>query len=75
MLNKATELDENEPRMLDLLHRILRDYGLILAGWSGLYDPALIEAIKTQYPGRYTIPSLGSNPPRRQSLGQSSGIS
>jgi NAD-dependent SIR2 family protein deacetylase len=55
MLNTTTELDAYEPQMLDLLHRILRDYGLILAGWSGLYDPALVDAIKSQYPARYTL--------------------
>lgn len=55
MLNTANELEFYEPRMLDLLHRILRDYGLIVAGWSGLYDPALVEAIKTRYPDRYTL--------------------
>lgn len=55
MLNTTTELDAYEPEMLDLLHRLLRDYGLILAGWSGLYDPALVKAIKSHYPGRYTL--------------------
>ncbi|MFJ5862448.1 SIR2 family protein [Pseudarthrobacter sp. NPDC092439] len=55
MLNTTAELDSYGPQMLDLLHRIIKDYGLILAGWSGTYDPALVDAIKTNYPARYTL--------------------
>lgn len=55
MLNTTAELDAYEPEMLDLLQRILRDYGLIIAGWSATYDPALVGAIKANYPSRYTM--------------------
>lgn len=55
MLNTTTELEAYDPAMLELLRRILKDYGLILAGWSAAYDPALVEAITTEYPGRYTL--------------------
>lgn len=55
MLNTVNELASYEPAKLELLHRILADYGLIIAGWSGVHDPALVDAIKTQYPGRYTL--------------------
>lgn len=55
MLNTTTELDVYEPEMLELLRRILRDYGLIIAGWSATYDPALVSAIKANYPSRYTM--------------------
>lgn len=55
MLNTITELDAYDPKMLELLQRVLTDYGLIIAGWSGTYDPALMDAIKSHYPGRYTM--------------------
>lgn len=55
MLNTRTELDSYEPQMMVLLQKVLTDYGLIIAGWSGTYDPALMEAIKTHYPARYTL--------------------
>ncbi|WP_426990385.1 SIR2 family protein [Pseudarthrobacter sp. Y6] len=55
MLNTRTELDAYDPQMMVLLQRVLTDYGLIIAGWSGTYDPALMEAIKTHYPARYTL--------------------
>lgn len=55
MLNTTAELDVYEPAMLELLCRILRDYGLIIAGWSATYDPALVSAIKANYPSRYTM--------------------
>ncbi|WP_369745636.1 SIR2 family protein [Paenarthrobacter sp. AMU7] len=55
MLNTTAELDVYEPEMFELLRRILRDYGLIIAGWSATYDPALVDAIKANYPSRYTM--------------------
>lgn len=55
MLNTTAELDVYEPEMLELLRCILRDYGLIIAGWSATYDPALVSAIKANYPSRYTM--------------------
>ncbi|GAA1022034.1 hypothetical protein Aple_083990 [Acrocarpospora pleiomorpha] len=55
MLNTTTELETYNPSTLKLLHRILEDYGLIIAGWSSQYDPALREAITTHYSTRYTL--------------------
>lgn len=55
MRNTTLELDAYDPEMLDLLHRILKDYGLIIAGWSATFDPALMDAIKAHYPARYTL--------------------
>lgn len=55
MLNTTAELDAYEPEMLELLTFILRNYGLIMAGWSATYDPALVTAIKANYPSRYTM--------------------
>lgn len=39
--NTRDELAEYEPEMERLLERIFGDYGLIVAGWSGVYDTAL----------------------------------
>lgn len=55
MLNTVTELGEYHPSTAGLLQRILEDYGLIVAGWSSRYDPALREAITTHYPNRFTL--------------------
>lgn len=55
MLNTVAELKAYHPRTAMLLRRILEDYGLIIAGWSARYDPALRDAIATHYPARFTL--------------------
>jgi SIR2-like domain len=55
MLNTTTELEAYNPSTLKLLHRILEDYGLMIAGWSSVYDPALRDAIAAHYPSRFTL--------------------
>jgi hypothetical protein len=55
MLNTVTELKAYHPSTSRLLQRILEDYGLIVAGWSSKYDPALRDAIATHYPNRFTL--------------------
>jgi hypothetical protein len=55
MLNTTTELEAYNSSTLKLLHRILGDYGLIIAGWSSVYDPALRDAIAAHYPSRFTL--------------------
>lgn len=55
MLNTADELHGYAPTVAGLLRRVLEDYGLIIAGWSSTYDPALRSAIAEHYPGRYTL--------------------
>jgi hypothetical protein len=55
MLNTLTELETYRPATEHLLHRILEDYGLIIAGWSSTYDPALRAAIASHYPTRLTL--------------------
>lgn len=55
MLNTVTELVSYHPSTDRLLRRILDDYGLIIAGWSAKYDPALRESIASHYPGRFTL--------------------
>lgn len=55
MLNTVMELVAYHPSTDRLLGRILDDYGLIIAGWSAKYDPALRESIASNYPGRFTL--------------------
>jgi len=55
MLNTTTELAAYGASTARLLQRILEDYGLIIAGWSSKYDPALRDAIAAHYPNRYTL--------------------
>jgi hypothetical protein len=44
--NTADELKTYEPALQALLIRILEEFGLIVAGWSGDYDTALGDAIE-----------------------------
>lgn len=55
MLNTTTELGTYDPATLHLLTRVLEDYGLIVAGWSSTYDPALRAAIAEHYSGRLAL--------------------
>lgn len=56
MLNTEEELGTYAPQTQALLERILDDYGLIAAGWSAKYDPALREAMQSRYKaGRYPL--------------------
>lgn len=52
--NTTTELAKYGPPMRRLLRAIIRDHGLILAGWSADYDPALRRAIKRHHTHRWT---------------------
>lgn len=55
MLNTASELETYHPSTVTLLRTILENYGLIAAGWSSKYDPALRSAIAAHYPNRFTL--------------------
>jgi hypothetical protein len=55
MLNTTTELAKYDRRHTKLLKRVLGDYGLIAAGWSANYDPALRNAIAEYSSGRFTF--------------------
>jgi hypothetical protein len=44
--NTLTELSSYEPPIDALLDRVLDEYGLIVCGWSGDWDPALRAAIE-----------------------------
>lgn len=54
MLNTNDELGNYTPETQEILENVIRDYGLIIAGWSATYDPGLREAIARQHP-RYTM--------------------
>jgi hypothetical protein len=49
MLNTDEELAGYQPAIDALLGRILDDYGLIVAGWSAAYDPALRASIASHH--------------------------
>lgn len=55
MLNTVSELKAYHSSTAKLLQMILENYGLILAGWSSKYDPALRAAIAAHYPNRFTL--------------------
>lgn len=55
MRNTVEELGEYDPATQHLLERILQDYGLIVAGWSAVYDPVLRKAIAEHYSTRFTM--------------------
>lgn len=52
--NTADELSRYPDSIRAVLEQVLREYGLIIAGWSAEYDPALRTAIEQNYPRRYT---------------------
>lgn len=70
MLNITSELAAYDPSTRKLLRRVLEDYGLIIAGWSSLYDPALREAIAAHYSTRFTLAWIepGSVPDKAREL-------
>ncbi|MEU6230571.1 SIR2 family protein [Streptomyces sp. NPDC047042] len=46
MRNTPEELKEYEQEVDKLLNQVFDEYGLIIAGWSAKYDPALVSALK-----------------------------
>jgi len=51
--NTPEELNEYDERFTILLGRIFDEYGLVVCGWSGTYDTALIDALKRAAGRRY----------------------
>jgi SIR2-like domain len=51
--NTPAELSAYDPAMRDLLARVLDEYGLIVLGWSGEWDTALVSAIQDCPARRY----------------------
>jgi hypothetical protein len=52
--NTEAELTAYDPRMDAYLDRILDEFGLIVCGWSGDWDPALRSALERHKSRRYT---------------------
>jgi hypothetical protein len=51
--NTPEELTEYDERVSSLLDRIFGEYGLVVCGWSGTYDAALVDALKRAGGRRY----------------------
>lgn len=51
--NTPEELEEYDPRVNRLLERTFDEYGLVICGWSGTYDTALVDALKRAGNRRY----------------------
>ena len=51
--NTPAELSAYDPAMRDLLARVFDEYGLIVLGWSGEWDTALVRAIQDCPARRY----------------------
>jgi hypothetical protein len=52
-MNTGQELADYPDDVLHLLGRVLDDYGLVVAGWSATWDPALRTALERHNPRRY----------------------
>lgn len=55
ILNTDEELSQYAPEFKTLLDRIFDDHGLIVCGWSGEWDIALLDAITSNPSRRYSM--------------------
>ena len=62
--NTPEELARYEPAIDALLDRVLDEYGLIIAGWSGQWDTALIEAFERCQTHRFSTYWTGRSAPK-----------
>lgn len=53
-LNIKSELEQYDPRLVDILKFIFENYGLITCGWSAQWDIALVNIIKSANKFRYS---------------------
>lgn len=53
--NTVDELRAHSPAVLEVLRRVLDEYGLIVSGWSGDWDPALASALEQTANRRYPL--------------------
>lgn len=51
--NTRVELATYPPALAELLHRVAHEYGLLIAGWSGDWDVALADALRSAPNRRY----------------------
>ena len=64
ILNTEKELAAYPPAVDALLDRIFDEYGLIVCGWSGDWDPALRAALERASSRRYTTYWTTRSPPK-----------
>ena len=62
--NTPEELAHYEPAMNAFLDRVLDEFGLIVAGWSGQWDTALIEALQRRPSHRFSTYWTGRSAPK-----------
>ena len=62
--NTPEELAAYEPPMNALLDRIIADHGFIMAGWSAMWDKALVDAFLRASPPRYGTWWAHRRPPK-----------
>lgn len=62
--NTPEELAEYDPPMNALLDRIIGDHGFIMAGWSAMWDKALVDAFLRAGPPRYATWWAHRRPPK-----------
>ncbi len=55
MLNTEAELSRYPKQTRILMESILREYGLVIAGWSATYDTKLRSMVSAKYPDRYSL--------------------
>ena len=53
--NTVEELSSYSPEMNGLLSRVLDEYGLVISGWSGEWDHALVAALESKANRRYPL--------------------
>jgi len=69
MLVTEDELARYDPRISSRLQRVLEDYGLLVCGWSGDWDPALRDAIAGSNARRYPLYLTSVGPPSAAAAG------
>jgi hypothetical protein len=62
--NTPEELAHYKPAVNALLDRVLDEYGLIIAGWSGQWDSALVEAFERCPTHRFSTYWTGRSAPK-----------
>jgi hypothetical protein len=70
IMNTEAELAVYDPRMDTYLDRVLDEFGLVVCGWSGEWDPALRRAFERCKSRRYTTwwATVGAPGPRATAL-------
>lgn len=66
--NTVDELASYPPRTKRLLARVLDEYGLIVSGWSGDWDPALVAALDSSANRRYPLYWVSRSAPAEGAL-------